>query len=113
MHNHTFYYDHTRSVLILVPDRELPIQIDRERLVWEEMVYDGYWRAICLGQGDWENLDIISEEAALGILTEWAEAKFGPTEEAVSVLRGWLLSELDYPPETAQRILSDRIPPLR
>lgn len=98
MYNHTFYYyDHTCSVLILFPDRGRPIQIDRDRLVWEEMVYDGYWRAICLGQGDWENLDIISEEAALGILTEWAEAKFGHTEEAASVLRGWLPRELDHP----------------
>ena len=46
---------------------------------------ESYTRAVWLGQGCWENLDLISEEEAERILKEWGYDQNPPEAEGVHI----------------------------
>ena len=70
----TYYeYDAEFEVLIRISDSGSIKVIEKSDLQWKELSqeYDQYARAIFLGQGCWERLETISEEAGNKILEEW------------------------------------------
>ena len=70
----TYYeYDAEFEVLVRIADSGSIKVIEKSELQWKELSpeYDQYARAIFLGQGCWERLETISEEAGDKILEEW------------------------------------------
>ena len=69
-----YHYDEGSGVLIRYRTDHKLFVLEKRTLSWRPFDYekdDSYGRAIFLGQGCWEDLEIIDEKEALKIIEEW------------------------------------------
>ena len=73
----TYYLDSRRNVLIrIAPDHRQSV-MEKSTGIWrpfDPQRDDSYARALILGEGCWEDLDLIAEAEALEILRQWQKA---------------------------------------